>query len=496
MLGNEILNITKSNKRALLIGWIGLLGASIPRYVDTHNFSEVLYIWIIGALSFAAPTILYFIKKDSTFIKYIINASVYSAIFAVIYQQQGAIGGSYLLCIVVAFTSIYFDRWLTLFSTGLGTTITIILYATGKQMFFPGLSIADVSELCIGLIITGLFVFFQAELGRRIIITIMKREEEALKLNDRFTNILDNTVQTSNMLDKSIEKLSYDAKVTKSEINQITLSIQQASKSLENQASNASDSIQLLSLIEDVIKGVTKKSEDMTESSNFAFKAAEGGKNIVNELVKQIHVIDDTVKSASNTIFDLNNQSKEINKIASLINGVASQITLLALNAAIEAARAGEQGKGFAVVANEIKNLASQTSTAVKDISQILDYITQKISNVTQQIDIGNQAVEKGMGITDTTYECFIDIIDRVNNITKIAEKLGEDVVHLSKESIEVFNSIKGIGDMTKNSSSTIQEVSVSTLKQNERVDHIEELVSELVAQSKSLKSLITQVEK
>ncbi|WP_228716243.1 methyl-accepting chemotaxis protein, partial [Aliarcobacter butzleri] len=66
------------------------------------------------------------------------------------------------------------------------------------------------------------------------------------------------------------------------------------------------------------------------------------------------------------------------NEAIGVIDNIAFQTNILSLNAAVEAATAGEAGKGFAVVAQEVRNLASRSAEAAREIKNIVENANHK----------------------------------------------------------------------------------------------------------------------
>ncbi len=157
-----------------------------------------------------------------------------------------------------------------------------------------------------------------------------------------------------------------------------------------------------------VITEQVVREHSVTEAANVAYgtsqatdASARNGKLVMEKTSEVMHTLAEQMASAAKSIADLDQQSQLIGTIIQSISGIAAQTNLLALNAAIEAARAGEQGRGFAVVADEVRSLASRTSTATEEIVGVVGQNQALTSNAVAIIESSEKQAKQVFGLVN-----------------------------------------------------------------------------------------------
>ncbi len=116
-------------------------------------------------------------------------------------------------------------------------------------------------------------------------------------------------------------------------------------------------------------------------------------------------------------VSQLNTKAANIADTVTTIDQIAFQTNILSLNAAVEAATAGEAGKGFAVVAQEVRNLASRSAEAAKEITDVVNSIQQSVALTNQKFEHMTKSID---AITTDTGS-YSDEMNSVMNTSKEA---------------------------------------------------------------------------
>jgi methyl-accepting chemotaxis protein-4 (peptide sensor receptor) len=102
----------------------------------------------------------------------------------------------------------------------------------------------------------------------------------------------------------------------------------------------------------------------------------------------------DQASHVASTMHEIAASSQKIGDIISVIDGIAFQTNILALNAAVEAARPGSRA-WFAVVAGEVRNLASRSANAAKEIKVLIEESVSRVQQGSALVDTAAKTMTK-----------------------------------------------------------------------------------------------------
>ena len=153
-------------------------------------------------------------------------------------------------------------------------------------------------------------------------------------------------------------------------------------------------------------------------------------KIMANELTDKASDGQDLAHKTTESMEEINQKVHLINEATNIIDKIAFQTNILSLNAAVEAATAGESGKGFAVVAQEVRNLASRSADAAREIKALVEDAASKSQD--------------GKDIASQMISGYDELNDK---ITKTKEMI-DDVNKASHEQSEGINQINDAVNM------------------------------------------------
>jgi len=239
------------------------------------------------------------------------------------------------------------------------------------------------------------------EVSKLITDMLVENKMNGLKLQD-----------SSSILISNVDKLNTNS-------NETAASLEETAASLEQMTSN--------------IRGNTENIAKMASYANKLTSSSSSGQKLAT---------DTTV-----AMDEINSQVNAINEAIGVIDQIAFQTNILSLNAAVEAATAGEAGKGFAVVAQEVRNLASRSAEAAKEIKDL--------------VESANVKANEGKSIADSMIHGYEELND---NISKTIELIS-DVEISSKEQLSGVEQINDAVNMLDHQ--TQENVAVTNIVQD-----------------------------
>ncbi|WP_275287438.1 methyl-accepting chemotaxis protein [Halomonas elongata] len=218
----------------------------------------------------------------------------------------------------------------------------------------------------------------------------------------------------------------------------------------EQQASALSETASSMEELTTTVRHNAEHAEQARTLSGETASNAARGRSAMEEVVAAIN--------------EINDSATQMNGIVDTIDSIAFQTNILALNASVEAARAGEHGRGFAVVAEEVRQLASRSASATREIKTLIERSDGKVVEGTRRVK--------------ETDEIIAGIAADIQQLTALVGEISTATQEQSQGIEQVGEAVTQMDQMTQQNAGLVEGHTDASRRLVERSQHLRERVA------------------
>ncbi|MEH7632919.1 methyl-accepting chemotaxis protein [Bacillus pumilus] len=326
----------------------------------------------------------------------------------------------------------------------------------------------------------------------------IQRKDEIGGLNESFNQMTDQLISlikeishVSSQVETFSIQLDDENKKLMESANQVSVSTDEMANGSQAISEDLQHGVSLIEKMDQHGRKNSERSQTVIQSTEDAIEAVDSGKHTLTVTKTAIEKNTHATRQIEQSAGEFTQYASEISAMAKTVSDIADQTNLLSLNAAIEAARAGEAGKGFAVVADEIRKLADESSTATRQIFDMVSHIEKGIQSISQTVKEGVELSLQQQDAMDKTSHSFEDIELKAQHIKQEMAVLNDQIVQSTELGGQVLNSIENISAVVEETAAGSEEISASANEQLQSFHQMNKQVEELMSMTARLNETV-----
>ena len=306
-------------------------------------------------------------------------------------------------------------------------------------------------------------------------VVIVQADETGL-LSEQLNRVLDRLQTMFRHISDQTELVAESSRAVSSVLEGTVAATEQMAACVSQINSNTTKNQRVVQDSKEALNSMLGSLEQITENVNTQAAHVEQTSSAMTEMIANIQSVNDVTSKANEVskalkivssdggqavlnsitaVKDIEESSNEVNSLVQIISRILAATNMLAMNAAIEAAHAGDAGRGFAVVAEEVRNLADDSSSNLRTISENIRDVIEKVN--------------RGVDLSETAGSALKEISEKTEQTTQLMSEVAYAMQEQSAGANEVLSSISSLveASATINRLSEEQHQNNDIMKQN-----------------------------
>ncbi|MCZ7385602.1 MAG: methyl-accepting chemotaxis protein [Candidatus Methanoperedens sp.] len=227
------------------------------------------------------------------------------------------------------------------------------------------------------------------------------------------------------------------------------------------------------------LKLISENARSVERVAGQTLEACRHGSEDIGAIVAGMDRLNSRVREIANEMLRLQEHALKIETILDLIREVSEKTNMISLNASIEAAAAGEAGRRFSIIAGEVRELAEQIGSSIREIQEMISLLQQATNRAIMVTEEGTKQVDLSHRVVGQVGRSFQNLTALADETASAAKEISLSSSQQTSAGEHLAATIAEINEVARSFVQSAREIESSTLELNRLAEHLRQMVGQ-----------------